>query len=281
METLLGAHISTKGGVENSVDIANSININTMQIFTQSSRKWVYNNISDNSIEKFKKNRNKIKKIVSHASYLINLASENIEIINKSIENLNNEIQNCIKLGIDFIVLHPGSSKDKKSGIEKIGESLNKILKESIDKYNNKIPILIETSAGQGNSIGSTFEELKEIINYIENKELTGICIDTCHIWAAGYKFQTKTEYEDLFYNIDKILSIKNIKTIHINNSSKTFNSRVDRHANILEGTIDIKSFELIMNDKNLINIPKIIETPKDDINNDIKNIDILKSLIK
>ena len=272
---LIGGHLSIAGGFWKSVERANQIGATCLQIFTK---------ITDEDIEKFLEARKRfnIDLVVAHASYLINLGSENIDVQEKSIKALADEINRCELLQIPFLVLHPGSnrSENKLETCKLIAENINKVFKIVNPKTTM---ILLETMAGQGSTVGKHFEDLAEIIKHITLKKNIGICVDTCHIFAAGYEFEDEKSYKELWKNFNKIIGLEKIKVIHMNDSKKDFNSNVDRHEHIGKGKINNTAFKLIMNDKNFKDVAKIIETPKstESLDEDIKNLETLKSYIK
>lgn len=277
--TKLGAHMSTEAGAENALYRGALIGCNVIQIFIKGNRRWEFTSYNESEIEKFNQGKIKtgIKEVIAHSRYLINLASLNEEIQNKSINTLEKELINCDKLGINYLVLHPGSGPDSKLAIEKITNSINSIF----DKNNSNAIIALENTAGQGNYIGSNFEELANLINKIKNKNRIGICLDTCHAWAAGYDFSTLETYNEFWQMFNSTIGLEYLKVMHINNSKNKQGSHVDRHEDIDKGQINIEAFKLIMNDKKLFNIPKIIETPYETDKDLEKNLILLKNLIK
>ncbi len=281
---LIGGHLSISGGFWQALVRAHSIGATCVQIFTKSNRQWAAKKIEDADIEKFISTQKAldIKVIIAHASYLINLGSEKKDVQEKSIKALADEIERCEKLSIPYLVLHPGSnpSEDISQTCLQIAHNINK----AFDVYKPRhTMLLLETMAGQGSTVGNSFENLAEIISQTTHKKNIGVCIDTCHIYAAGYAFEDEKSYETLWKNFDQIIGIEKIKAIHVNDSKKECGSRVDRHENIGKGKINIAVFKLIMNDKRFKNVPKIIETPKSDqdLKQDKENLDILKSYIK
>lgn len=274
---LLGAHMSIKGGLEKSIEIGESIGCSAIQIFTSSNRQWHSKQLTLKDIDIFKKVKQKYNmSVVVHASYLINLGSENQEIIDKSIKAIEVQLNNCNKLDIPVLILHPGAgTKPADAAIEKIGNNLNKILENN----NTNTIIALEIMAGQGSSVGSTFEQLANIKSLI--KKPVGFCFDTCHAWASGYNFNTVESYTSMWQKFNKAVGIENLKVIHMNGSKKDLGSHVDRHSDIDEGTMGLEPFRLIMNDPRFINIPKILEIPAKSINDYKRNMSILESLIK
>lgn len=283
-KNFLGSHLSIAGGLWKALERAHQIEANCVQIFTKSNRQWASKKITDEDVENFltAKKKFKINHVVVHASYLINLASEKKDVQAKSIKALADEIARCNILNIEYLVLHPGSnpSEDITSSCKQVAEGINKAFAIEPPK---KTVVLIETMAGQGSSIGKTFENLSEIIKHVNLEKNIGVCIDTCHIFAAGYEFDNKSSYEKLWKHFDKIIGLKKIKVIHINDSKKDFASCVDRHEHISKGKIKTDAFKLFMNDKKFEKIPKIIETPNStqDLTLDQKNLETLKNYIK
>jgi deoxyribonuclease-4 len=265
-DLLLGAHVSIAGGVKNSILEGEKLGCTAIQIFTANNRQWSKNNIKEKDVNEYLelKKKSPIKTVVSHASYLINLGSPKKDVEAKSKEALLSEISRCNQLQIPYIVMHPGShlKSDIYESINKISNNISSILKE----HKKTSMILLENTAGQGSNIGHSFEQLSTIINKIpkELQNRVGVCFDTCHAWASGYKFDTKKTYDEMWDNFEKQIGIKKLKVIHMNNSKQECGSRKDRHEHIEKGLIPISAFRLIINDKRFEKIPKIIETPKD-----------------
>jgi len=281
MDNLIGAHCFTAGGIETALETAKKLNIKVIQIFTKNNNQWEAKDLNIELHNFFNKHANKayITYAVAHSSYLINLGTPKAALLQKSLTALKNELNRCQFLGISDLVLHPGSYKDSdfNTSILQISQSIDKIYDENPDLTTK---ILLENTAGQGSSIGHTFHQLKQIFDLIHNKNKIGFCLDTAHMWAAGYDFVNN--YEKVIEEFDNLLGISNLKLIHLNDSKSKFNSRVDRHEHIGKGTIGLKGFENILNDKRLKHIPKVIETPKSKTQiEDIENFKILYSLIK
>lgn len=278
-QLLLGAHMSVAGGFDKAVLAGASIGCSTIQIFTKSNRQWSAKKLSDSEIDIYKKTLNKtaINPIIAHTAYLINIGSPNKDIEKKSIASLAEEIERCNQLSIPYLVLHPGSyiNGNKHDCLERIIENLNTVIQKK-----DTTLILLELMAGQGSTVCSTFEELEYIYKRIDNKKQVGICFDTCHAWAAGYDFSTTHTYESMWRHFDEIIGLKNLKVIHVNDSKNTRGSHLDRHETIGKGTIGLEAFKMIMNDMNLFDIPKILETPKNSLEDDIYNMNVLKNLL-
>ena len=262
---MLGSVVPTIGGIDKAFYWADLWDCEAVQIYLTLSRTWKVNELTDKQIQNFKYawKKSNIKEVVSHIPYLINLASSNQETREKSIERLVIEIERAELLGVKYLILHPGSygEASKEKGMQKIIDGLNFVLAKTGE---TKAKILLETMAGQGRSIGSSFNDLKQIIDNVKSTSPNGIfvCLDTCHIFAAGYDIRTEKEYQKTLAEFDAIIGIDKIKTIHFNDSKTELGSRIDRHANIGEGKIGLSAFNFFMNDKRFKKIPKILETP-------------------
>jgi len=283
MEQLLGAHTSIEGGVSKSVDLASSLKFNTMQIFTKNNNRWFTNPLSENELSNYKDklSKTKINPVVAHDCYLINLCAPDNEILRKSREAFTDELIRCEQLGIPFLNFHPGShlGKGEDEGIKLIAESINICHKNTKDY---KVKSMLEATAGQGTSIGHRFEHLRKIIDLVDEKERMCVCIDTAHIFAAGYDIRTPEAYNNTMNEFNEIIGLNLLKCIHINDSKKDLGTRVDRHEHIGKGFIGKEGFRNIMNDKRLLGVPKILETPKTKGQlEDLENIRVLKSLVK
>lgn len=279
---LLGAHVSIEGGFYMAVARAREIGATCFQIFTKSNRQWHSKPISAQEAQKFKeslKEASEIKSVVAHASYLINCASEKSDVREKSIKGLADELLRCHQLSIPYLVMHPGSSAEKprEAVLTDLGKTIRSVLKDS----QSDTTLLLETMAGQGNTLGATFDEIAAILDAIGTTKRIGICLDTCHLFAAGYEINTPHGYKAAIAELDKKIGLNKIHVIHMNDSKKKLNSHVDRHEHIGQGEIGLVGFELFMNDGHWQSVPKILETPKDDSSSDKKNIETLLGLIK
>jgi deoxyribonuclease-4 len=278
--SLIGAHVSISGGFDQAILRGEKIGANCIQIFTKSNRQWKSKKISNEDVAKFitqQKNSN-IQIVAAHASYLINLGSSTSSVVEKSINALVDELQRCDMLQIPFLILHPGTmhDKDEKKSLQFIAQNINTVLQKAKPKH---VMLLLETMAGQGSTAGSKFEQLATIISHITQKKHVGVCVDTCHIFASGYIFDTPATYKKLWHDFDATIGLKKLKLFHINDSKKDVGSRVDRHEHVGQGMIKPAAFKLLMQDLKFKKIPKILETPKgtDEVNNDIKNIKTLQ----
>ncbi len=276
----LGAHLSIAKGFDQAVYQAHALGCNTLQIFTKNATTWKERDISETEIKRFQqaKKDTGIQIISSHTSYLINLASDEPEIRNKSIRALKNELIRATKLGLCYVVLHPGAHKGTgvKQGLDRIAESLNTVLDPSVI---HTPLLLLETTAGQGSSLGSCFGHLSTIMEKIANPKSLGICMDTSHIFAAGYDIRTDSTYHQTMKAFDSCIGFQHLHLFHLNDSKKDIGSGVDRHEHIGRGFIGMAAFRKIMNDSRFMHIPKIIETPKEN-NMDHVNLERLKMMV-
>jgi len=283
MQHLLGAHTSTAGGVSKAIDRAEKLGFTAIQIFTKNNNRWFSKPLEESEIIDFKSKLKKsnIKFVVSHDSYLINLCAAKSDLLEKSGKAFVDELERCELLGIPYLNFHPGShtGRGEEEGLKVIAESIN-IAHQKTKGFN--VSSMLELTAGQGTTLGYRFEHIAKIIENVEEKNRMSVCIDTAHIFAAGYDFRTKEAYESTMKNFDNIIGLERLKCFHINDSKKEFGSRVDRHEHIGKGFIGKEGFANIMNDKRLEHIPKILETPKGKEQlEDLENLKVLKSLIK
>jgi len=279
----LGAHMSIAGGVFNAVRHGRKAGCDTVQIFTKQSSQWKAKTLAEDEIERFfaEQKETGVDVSAAHTSYLINLGSPADDLYGKSLESFVVELQRCHLLKIPNLVIHPGShvGSGEETGLKRIGEALNRALEKSPE---GKTTICLETTAGQGTNLGYKFEHLAEIINMVEDKSRMGVCLDTCHIFAAGYPITEPKEYRATMRQFDQILGLKSLKVIHINDSKKPFGSRRDRHEHIGQGELGLATFANFMNDRRLNRVPGILETPKgDDLREDIENLARLRALVK
>lgn len=283
MKIILGAHLSISGGLDKALERAIKLNCTTLQIFTKNSNQWYAKPLSSETIQNYKRllKITKINPVIAHDSYLINLCAKDKLVLKKSRDAFIDELRRCELLGIKYLNFHPGAhmGQGEEDGIKIIAESIN-LAHEKTKGFNVKS--MIETTAGQGTNIGYRFEQLKKIIDLIEEKNRVAVCIDTCHIFAAGYDIRTESTYEKTMKEFDQIIGFKYLKAFHLNDSKRGLGERVDRHEHIGKGVIGIEAFRFIMNDKRFCNIPKIIETPKGDSDEyDKRNLGLLRSLVK
>jgi len=279
----LGSHMSIAGGVFNAPVLGQKATCDVIQVFTKSSNQWKAKPLTDEDIKKFfdAQKETGVRAVCAHDSYLINLASPDKELHQKSYDAFKIELERCHILKIPYLVMHPGShvGSGEESGLKKMAESFNRLFDELPE---NKTIVCQETTAGQGTNLGYKFEHLAKIVDMVEDKKRMKVCLDTCHIFAAGYPLQDEKDYKKTMKEFNQILGLKNLKVIHISDSKKPFGSRVDRHEHIGEGYLGLDPFRHVMNDNRLKKIPKILETPKgQDAAEDIENLKKLRSLIQ
>lgn len=253
------------------------------QVFTKNERQWAAKPLDPAVVERFLQGRagHGVKHFVSHDSYLINIGSPDEALWEKSRQALMEELRRCDQLEIPYLVSHPGAhvGTGVDAGIARVAEALKRIHDEMPD---GKAMVLIETTAGQGTCLGSTFEEIAAIVNGVEDASRVGVCFDTCHVFAAGYDIRSPESYETTVLAFDEIVGIDTIKCLHLNDSQKGLGSRVDRHAHIGEGEIGLPGFELLVNDPRFFGLPGILETPKGaDAKEDGINLAALRGLVK
>jgi deoxyribonuclease IV len=280
---LLGAHMSIAGGVHRAVERAASIGCTTMQMFVKNNNQWRGKTLEAEDIATYKKllRESSIGPVVVHDTYLINLCATNNDILQKSREALKDELDRCETLDVDYLNFHPGShmGAGEEDGMKRIAESLNMIHEQTVGY---RVKSVIETTAGQGTAIGYRFEHLRQIIDLVEQQERMAVCVDTCHIFAAGYDIVTEAGYEQTFNEFDSIIGLDRLVAFHVNDAKRERGSRIDRHEHIGKGTIGKAGFRLLMNDARFSAIPKILETPKEeDMKEDVINMRVLRSLVK
>ncbi len=260
----IGCHVSIAGKIWQCFERARAVESEVLQIFTQNQRQWKSVQYLSEDIEQFHKIRQSSfyqnVPLTAHASYLINLCAHDAQKSERSRLAFVDELKRCDILGVNYLVIHPGShgGKGEEWGIAKVAETLN----WALETYRPKVKILLETTAGQGNSLGYRFEQLHAIMQQTELKEHLGVCVDTCHIWAAGYGLEDKQAVEDTLRRFDDILGLEQLLVWHFNDSQKGKGSRRDRHAPIGEGTIGLEAFAYLMNHPRFKEHPAILEIP-------------------
>jgi deoxyribonuclease IV len=264
----IGAHVSAQGGVENAPVNAKEIGARAFALFTKNQKQWFSNPLTKTSIKAFRENCEKFDykpfQILPHDSYLINLGHPEKEPLEKSRTSFLDEMQRCEQLGLDRLNFHPGSHLNAISTeecLKRIAESINIVL----DKTKG-VTAVIENTAGQGTNLGHTFEQLREIIQHVEDKSRVGICIDTCHAFTSGYNLKTPDGFRETFRKFDEIIGFTYLKGMHLNDSKKDLGTRVDRHDNLGIGLLGEEIFTLIMNDSRFDDMPLILETPDESL---------------
>jgi deoxyribonuclease IV len=279
-ELLVGAHMSIEGGVHRAFERGLKAGCRTIQIFLKNSNQWKAKPLTeeDRSLFQAAQKQSDIRPVMAHDSYLINLASPDKSLQRKSIEAFIEEMKRANFLGVSYLILHPGAHVG--SGIEAGIARIADALKYALDGVEPPVSLVLENTAGQGSSLGHCFEHLAAILEKIPYQDRIGVCLDTCHLFAAGYDIRTKASYNATMQDFDRLVGVKKIWAFHVNDSKKELGSRVDRHAHIGKGFIGLEAFRCLVNDRRFARIPKILETPKGpDLEEDILNLAILNSL--
>jgi deoxyribonuclease-4 len=277
---LLGAHVSTAGGVDKAPVNGKSLGCEAIQVFTRNQMQWRARPLSELETAGFREGLKEcgIRLAVSHDSYLINLGSSEPVTLQKSLDAFADEIERCEQLGIPFVVFHPGShvGAGEEAGLQRIADGLNAVLSR---KAKHKTRVLLENTAGQGSNLGYRFEHLAEILAKTENPDRLGVCLDTCHLFASGYDLRTRSSYEATFLQFDAIVGLGRVKVFHLNDSKKCLGSRVDRHENIGKGQLGLEPFRFLLNDPRFAALPMLLETPGGDeaYRRDLKTLRSLK----
>jgi len=280
-----GSHLSIAGGYYKAVDAAEALSMDCVQLFTKNNNQWNGKPITPEDVKLFRDRLEAtgIHHPIAHDSYLINLASPVDELWQKSIDAFTHELERAELLGLIGVVMHPGSyvSSTPEEGLRRIVEGLDEAHRRTPQV---KTLTLLETTAGQGTNLGHRFEHLREIIQEVENPDRVGVCVDTCHIFAAGYPLIAQEEYAATMLEFDTLIGIDRIKAFHLNDSLKPFGSRVDRHEHIGRGTLGLEPFRHLVNDPRFEKIPMYLETAKGIENGeelDAINLRTLKGLIE
>jgi deoxyribonuclease-4 len=279
---LLGAHMSVEGGAYRALDRGAQAGCQAVQLFTRSSRQWASRPMENEQAGIFKKLKksHEIVSTLSHASYLINMASPDSELQRKSAAALADELDNCDQLGIPYLIIHPGAHMG--SGVEeafkRIATLINKIFRK---RPADGAKILLETTAGMGTSIGHRFEHLREILAQLEAPERVAVCVDTCHLFAAGYDISTRKGYMQVMENLDDVVGLDKVRAFHLNDSKKGLGCRLDRHEHIGLGALGVTAFWSLLNDPRFDDVPMVLETPKGkDLVEDVTNLALLRAQI-
>jgi deoxyribonuclease-4 len=277
----VGAHVSTAGGVFNAPLNAEKIGARAFALFTKNQRQWKSKPLTEEAIRKFKENLEKVgirpEHVLPHDSYLINLGSPEPEKRRRSLEAFIDEIERCYQLGLKYLNFHPGSSLGKvteEECLKIVADSVNEALSRT-----KEVVLVIENTAGQGSSVGYRFEHIATIIELVEDKSRIGVCLDTCHLFAAGYDIRTYQAYQKTMEEFGEIVGFEYLKGMHLNDAKSALGSRVDRHHSIGKGNIGLDAFKFIMNDERLDGIPLILETIEPSIWKE--EIELLYSLVE
>ena len=279
----LGAHMSIAGGVDLAIERGLSIGCSAIQVFTKSNSQWAARPLPKDEVLRFKAGRahHGNLPVVAHDSYLINLCSPDDLLYEKSVDACLLELERCARLGIETLVVHPGGHMGQGE------EFAMRRLAGAIDRIHDRVPragasIALETMAGQGTVIGHRFEQIARVIALTRDPDRLGVCLDTCHVFAAGYDLRTRPAYEETMRVFAGEIGFRRLRAVHVNDSKRDLGSRVDRHEHIGRGFLGMKAFRLLMNDARLQNVPLVLETPKDEktLKEDVENLNRLIGLV-
>jgi deoxyribonuclease IV len=281
---MFGSHLSIAGGMHNALLSAEKFGMDTVQVFTKNQQQWRCSPLGEECIKEWKAHakRLKFKRTVSHDSYLINLAATNETFWRQSVELFVEELRRCSLLGIPYLVTHPGAhmGAGEEAGIAKIVSALD-VIHDVID---GDVITCLEVTAGQGSCLGYRLEHIEEIIDRVKEPKRLGVCLDTAHLFAAGYDFRGR-KYAKFRKELEKRIGLSRVKVIHMNDSKKDLGTRVDRHDHIGRGKIGVEGFKPWVRDIAWAKVPKILETPKEKNEKgrdwDEVNLEVLRSLVR
>jgi deoxyribonuclease IV len=283
MDVRVGFHVSIAGGISNSVNNAKKIGCTAFQIFSRNPRGWAAKPVPHDEVQLF---RNKLaasgiekSSVVVHMPYIPNLSGPEGEFYEKSVQTLTEEVHRCKTLELPYLVIHLGShmGRGSNSGIDQLVKAIN----SACSKCGSGLAVLLENSAGQKNSVGSTFEELRLILDRLGNSKEIGVCIDTCHLFASGYDLRTKADVEIVFNKFKDIVGLKELKIVHLNDSKGRLGSNLDRHEHIGLGSIGIEGIAAFLNLREIQPLPIIMETPIDKRRGDEQNLKVVLDIVR
>lgn len=281
---ILGAHMSMAGGYYKAAEAAERVGCDCVQLFTKNNNQWLTKPIAAEEAERFQATlkRLKVKHPLSHSSYLINLASPDDALWKKSIDAFVVELLRAEQLGIPWVVVHPGAytTSSEEAGLKRIAAALDEVNGQT---RGIAAGTLLETTSGQGSCLGCRFEHLAEILSSVRDPERAAVCVDTCHIFSAGYALGTEKEFKATMKSLDELVGLKLVKAMHVNDSKAKFGSGVDRHAHIGRGEMGLEPFRLLLNDRRFGRVPMYLETEKGEENGrelDEINLETLRGLI-
>ncbi len=274
--------MSISGGFDLAAERARQVGARALQIFVKSSNQWRARPLQEGEGRKFQDacRRLGVERLVAHDSYLINLCSGDAVLWKRSLDAFVEELERCEALGVPGLVTHPGAhgGDGEAAGIARLVKAID-TLEERLPA--NRVRVLLETTAGQGTGIGHRFEHLADVIGKVRRPERLGVCLDTCHVFAAGYDLRTAETYARTMEEFDRVLGVKVLGAVHLNDSKKDLGSRVDRHEHIGQGCLGLEAFRAVLNDARLGDLPMVLETPKgEDLREDVENLGRLRSLL-
>ncbi len=259
-----GAHLSIAGGIHKALVSAEDLGCDCLQVFVKNQQQWSAPPRDPGEIERWRRTwrRSRLRPVVAHATYLINLASPDRDLWRRSVEAFAEEILRCAALRIGELVIHPGSHRGAgiAAGLDRVVEAINRCCERTAD---TRVRVLLETTSGQGHSVGSRFEELGEILDRVALPRRLGVCLDTCHVFAAGYELRTSDGYAQTLAELARHVGLRRVRCLHVNDSKTPLGSKVDRHEHIGRGKLGLRAFRHLVNDRRLARVPRILETPK------------------
>lgn len=276
-----GAHMSISGGVWRAFGRGEAVGCETMQIFGKNQRQWRASPFSPGEVADFRaeQERTGIGPVVVHVSYLINLASPKEDLWERSVGAFADELERCATLGVPYLVMHPGAhtGSGEEAGVLRVAEAFRRLFDAGVGAG---VMVLMETTAGQGTVLGYCFEHLGRLMDLVGHWGRVGVCVDTCHVFAAGYDFRTPETYAATFGRFDEVVGLEHVKVVHVNDSLHALGSRRDRHAHIGQGCVGVEGFRLLVRDVRFREVPMILETPKGkDMVEDRENLALLRAL--
>jgi deoxyribonuclease IV len=280
---LFGAHMSIAGGYYRAAEQARKYDCEALQIFTKNANQWKAKDLSDEEARLFRDalRVTRVRALIAHDSYLINLASPNKTLYRRSVDGFVVELKRAEKLGLDYLVTHPGAHVGcgDEAGLTRVARALDEVHGRCRGYH---VQVLLENTAGQGSCLGHRFEHLAAVLAQVAEPERVGVCLDTCHLFAAGYALAPERAYRATMREFDRIVGLDRVKAFHVNDSLKPLGSRVDRHAHIGKGCLGLEAFRLLLNDRRFRRHPMLLETPKEDGTRDMDavNLKTLRGLV-
>jgi deoxyribonuclease IV len=279
---LLGAHMSVQGGVHRAMDRGAEAGCDALQVFTKSSNQWKAKPLSDDDVALFRERQieHGISPVVAHDCYLINLGSPDPVLHARSAAAFAEEIDRCDLLGLPYLIAHPGAhmGSGEDAGIGRIAGAINAAFR---DRPASRTSVLLETTAGMGTSVGHRFEQIASILDRLESPGRGGVCVDTCHVFAAGYDISNEAGYHAVMEELDRTVGLSRVRAFHLNDSKKGLGCRLDRHEHIGAGALGVTAFWCLLNDPRFDGVPMVLETPKgDDLAEDKVNLALLRAQI-
>jgi deoxyribonuclease-4 len=276
---LLGAHVSISGAIHMSVDRAVELGCTTFQIFTRNPRGWTYMKLKKAEVDEFRRKFEAagFRVAMAHMPYLPNIASPKKDIYEKSVRSLVAELERCGALGLELLVVHVGSHLG--AGLEKGVEQVANAVNRAVEAVDNQVKVLLENMAGQRNSCGSRFEDIAEILSRVKNADRVGVCLDTCHLLAAGYDIRSEEAVDATISRFDKVVGLNRLWAVHLNDSKGALGSGLDRHEHIGMGNIGENGFKAFINHPAIRDKPMVIETPEDERGNYATDLAKLRKL--